>query len=100
MLHCQFLCHVLKALFFIEIAQKLSYICKKMQNFRALGALPLDPRASGGWRFCPRPQNTPPLRISSYAPGRGYSVLLNYESLVSILFPLAPLQSFFSIKYR
>ena len=28
---------------------------------------------------------------------RGYSVLVNYHSLVSILFPLAPLQLFFSI---
>ena len=24
-----------------------------MQNFRALGALPPDPRASGGWGLCP-----------------------------------------------
>ena len=31
---------------------------------------------------------------------RGYSVLINYQSLVSIIFPLAPLQLFFSIKYR
>ena len=29
MLLCQFPCHVLKALFFIEIALKLSYFCKK-----------------------------------------------------------------------
>ena len=39
MLRCQFLCHVLKAIFFIKIALKLSYFCKKMQNFRALGAV-------------------------------------------------------------
>ena len=42
-----------------------------MQNFRALGALPPDPRASGGWGYCPqnpRPPNSPPLRISGYAP--------------------------------
>ena len=30
-----------------------------MQNFRALGAPPLDPRASGGWGLCPQ---TPSLR--------------------------------------
>ena len=30
-----------------------------MQNFRALGALPPDPRASGGWGLCPQ---TPSLR--------------------------------------
>ena len=41
MLRCQVLCHVLKALFFIKIALKLSFICKKMQNLRALGASPL-----------------------------------------------------------
>ena len=57
MLRCQFLCHVLKALFFIKIALKLIYFCKKMQNFRALGAPPPDP------------QDSPPLRISGYAPG-------------------------------
>ena len=38
MLHCQILCHVSKALCFIKIALKLRYFCKKMQNFRALGA--------------------------------------------------------------
>ena len=54
MLRCQFLCHVLKALFFIKTALKLSYFCKKMQNFQALGAPPPDPRASGGWRLRPR----------------------------------------------
>ena len=46
MLRCQFLCHVLKALFFIKIALKLSYFCKEMQNFRALGAPPPDPQNS------------------------------------------------------
>ena len=46
MLRCQFLCHVWKALFFIKIALKLGYFCKKMQNFRALGTPPLDPRNS------------------------------------------------------
>ena len=65
-----------------------------MQNFRALGAPPPDPRTSGGWGLCPqtpslrqlgalppdphwppaargsapRPQTAPPLRISGYAP--------------------------------
>ena len=53
MLRCQFLCHVLKALFFIKIALKLSYFCK-MQNFREVGALPPDPRASGSWELCPQ----------------------------------------------
>ena len=30
----------------------------------------------------------------------GYLVLVNYQSLVSIFFPLAPPHLFFSIKYR
>ena len=30
----------------------------------------------------------------------GYLVLVNYQSLVSILFPLAPLQLFFSINVQ
>ena len=33
-----------------------------MQNFRALGALPPDPRASGGWGLCPQ---TPSLPLAS-----------------------------------
>ena len=43
MLHCQFLSHVLKALFFIKIALKLSYFCKKMHNLQALGCRPQTP---------------------------------------------------------
>ena len=66
-----------------------------MQNFRALGAPPPHPRASGGWGLCPQtpslrrlgaeppdphwppaagggaprpPKQPPPLRISGYAP--------------------------------
>ena len=70
MLRCQFLCYVLKTLFFIKIALKLSYFFKKMLNFRALGAPPPDPRAFGGWRLRPQTQKlAPPLRISGYAPG-------------------------------
>ena len=36
-----------------------------MQNFRALGALPLDPRVSGGWELCPQ---TPSLRQLGASP--------------------------------
>ena len=66
-----------------------------MLSFRALGAPPPDPRASGGWGLCPQtpslqqlgasppdphrptaaggsaprpPKQPPPLRISGYAP--------------------------------
>ena len=60
MLRWQFLCYVLKALFFIKIALKLSYICKKMQNLRALGARPQTPVPPTAGGFAPRPQNSPP----------------------------------------
>ena len=74
MLRCQFLRHVLKALFFIKIAQKLRYFCKKMQNFRALGDPPPDPRTSGSWGQNPQTPETapPPLRIFGYALAKEY----------------------------
>ena len=55
MLRCQFLCHVLKALFFMEIALKLSYSCKKMQKFSSAGGSAPDPKINS------------PLRISGNA---------------------------------
>ena len=64
MLRCQFLCHVLKALFLIKIVLKLSYFSKKMQNFRELGAPPPDP------------QDSPQLRISGYAPEQEFLIIL------------------------
>ena len=83
MLCCQFLCHVLIALFFIKIALKLNYICKKMQIFERCGCgapklpasgswglVPGPQLASGGWGRSPQtPKTAPPLRISGYAPG-------------------------------
>ena len=54
MMRCEFLCHVLIALFFIKIALKLSCFSKKMQTFRALGAPPPNPRATGSWGFRPQ----------------------------------------------
>ena len=40
------------------------------------------------------------IGLNSEMEWRGYSVLGNYQSLVSILFPLAPLQLFFSINMQ
>ena len=37
-----------------------------MQNFRALGALPPDPRVSGGWELCP--QTPQPPAAGGFAP--------------------------------
>ena len=42
-----------------------------------LGALPSDPRASGGWGRCPQtPKLAPPLEISGYAPDEHYTLLV------------------------
>ena len=47
-----------------------------MQNFRALGAPPPDPRASGGWGLrLHTHQTAPPLQISGYAPVRTLMIL-------------------------
>ena len=65
-----------------------------MQNFRALGSPPPDPRASGGWGLCPQnpqppgaggfaprpPKQPPPLRISGYAPDDGYGTIRLFSS--------------------
>ena len=70
MLRCQFLSHVLKALFFMKVALKLSYFCKKMQKFRALGLCPQIPvpSAAGGKLRPQTPKTALPLRICGYAP--------------------------------
>ena len=55
-------------IFFIKIALKLSYLCKKMQNFRALppclrrlGALPPDPQPPAAAEpHCPPAVGAPP----------------------------------------
>ena len=72
MLRCQFLCHVSKALFFIKIALKLSYFCKKCNIFkrwglcpqtaclRRLGVLPPDLQSPAAGGFAPRPSIQPP----------------------------------------
>ena len=86
MLRCQFLCHVLKALFFIKIALKLSYICKKMQNLRALGAELPDPSASGGWGLCPQaPKTAPPPNCEFLATRLNLVSKQNYPSIVLFL---------------
>ena len=84
-----------KTLLSIKIALKLSYFCKKkLQNFRALGTPPTDPRDSGGRGLCPqtsslrklglRPQTpklAPPFRVSGYAPAKGWGakIATNYQ---------------------
>ena len=68
-----------------------------MQNFRALGAPPPDPRGSGGWGLCPKtpiglrrldapppPNTAPQLRISGYAPAQ-YSSAFSHEKCVDLI---------------
>ena len=55
-----------KSINFIKKALKLIYISKKTQNFQALGATPLDPRASSGWGLCA--QTTVPPAAGVFAP--------------------------------
>ena len=66
MLCCQFLCRVLKAIFFITIALKLSYFYKKGKIFERWGLRPQTPvppadggfapktPTSGGWEYRPQ----------------------------------------------
>ena len=81
MFRCQFLCHVLKALFFIKIALKFSIFAKKCKIFErwglrsqtplppAAGSFAPRPPASGSWGPRPQtPKHSPPLQISGYAP--------------------------------
>ena len=52
-----------KSIIFYKTALKLSYFCKKMQNFRAVGVPAPHPCASGGWGLrahTPRPPKQPP----------------------------------------
>ena len=71
-LHCQFLSHVLKTLFFYQNSPKIRLFLQKMQNFRRLGAPPPNPVPpeaggsapkppdSGGWGLRPQTPKTAP----------------------------------------
>ena len=59
-LHCQFLCRVLKALFY-QTSSKIKLFLKKMQNFEAQ-----------------TPKTAAPLRIFGYAPGYNTSEFLRF----------------------
>ena len=57
MLRCQFLCHVLKALFFYQNSSKIKlFLQKKCKIFERWGLRPQTP------------ETAPPLQISGYAP--------------------------------
>ena len=86
-LRCQFLCRILKALFYTT-SSKIKLLLQKMQNFWGLGAPPPDPHAAGA---LPQTHKTAaPLRISGYAPG--YSIRI-FEALC-LKFLSSPHQNF------
>ena len=87
MLRCQFLCHVLKALFFIKVALKLSYICKKMQNFRGWGLRPQTPVPPAAGGFAPRPPRQPPPHCEFLAT-RLMICICNDQMMAFITLPL------------
>ena len=73
MLRWRFLCHISKALFFIKIALKLSYLfvkkCKILEGWGLHPQTPVPPAAggfaprppvSGSWGLASRPPNTAP----------------------------------------
>ena len=84
-LRCQFLCHVLKTVFSIKIALKLSYFCKKKcKIFQHWGLRPQTPVPPAAGSFAlppyphwspaaggsaPRARISPLLQISGYARG-------------------------------
>ena len=49
-----------ESIIFYQNSPKIKLFLKKMQNFQALGALPPDPRASGGWGLRPQTPTQPP----------------------------------------
>ena len=51
-----------------------------MQNFRALGALPLTPVPPAAGGSAPRPPKQPPLRISGYAPDCWVVLFASWEA--------------------
>ena len=80
-LHCQFLSHVLNALFFYQNSPKIKLFLQKNAKFSSaggsapipsclqrLGALPQNFRPPAGGGSAPRPTKQPPSRISGYAP--------------------------------
>ena len=84
-LHYRFLCHFLKALFFIKIALKLSFFWKKNAKFSNAGGSTPITRASGGWGLCPQtPKHSPLLQISDYA--WQLCTVYNYMRLGSLCF--------------
>ena len=66
-----------KRIIFYQNSPKIKVFLQKMQNFRALGAPPTDPRASGVWGLRPKPPiSSSSLRISRYAPAT-YSIYIS-----------------------
>ena len=65
-LHCQFLCRILKALFYQTSSEIKLFLQKKCKIFERWGLRPQTPKTAA------------PLRISGYAPGYNTSEFLRF----------------------
>ena len=65
-LHCQFLCRILKALFYQTSSEIKLFLQKKCKIFGRWGLRPHTPKTAA------------PLRISGYAPGYNTSEFLRF----------------------
>ena len=65
-LHCQFLCRILKALFYQASSKIKLFLQKKCKIFERWGRSPQTPKTAA------------PLRISGYAPGYKTSEFLRF----------------------
>ena len=83
-LHYQFLCHVLKALFFIKIALKLSYFWKKCEIFRHWGLCPQTPVPPAAGGSAPRPPHIAPKADFCLRTRQLYTVY-NYKRFCRLL---------------
>ena len=73
-LHCQFLCRILKALFYQTNSKIKLSLQKNAKFFNAGGSAPRPPC---GWGFA-APKTGAPLRTSGYAPGYYTSEFLRF----------------------
>ena len=73
----------IKRIIFHQYSPKIKLFLKKKRKIFKRWGLGPTPRASGGWKLCPQtPEQSPPLRISSYTSATLCSVY-NYKSFRS-----------------
>ena len=100
MLRCQFLCHVLKALFFIKIAPKLSYICRKCKICERWGLRPQIPVPPAAGSFAPRQWRIQKILVGGDLKHKTSKIRMSSPKLRLIFRPKPEIQTFFSPKFR